>query len=260
MGIEVHVLRIIVHLYQRTGGTYLRGIAVFLPFAVLPVIRTGRVHGSYRVEKILRIVDTVVLEGRAEHAEVTLQTVIKGLLLHVYLCHKVAVALVAYDAAVAYEAERSTIVGLRIAAAEGEVVVLQDACTGNGLVEIGIAPLVVVILSPLPYSSGILGGTEHLQTLVHGLQAETAVVGDLESLARTLLCLDLNNARCTTRPVLGCLGGILQYGETLDVGRIDGSKSRHIARYAVDDDQRVVAAHDGGGTAHPHRVEHGDAV
>ena len=45
MGIEVHVLRIIVHLYQRTGGTYLRGIAVFQPFTVLAVIRASRVHG-----------------------------------------------------------------------------------------------------------------------------------------------------------------------------------------------------------------------
>lgn len=82
----------------------------------------------------------------------------------------------------------------------------------------------------------------------------------MESLARTLLRLHLDDTRRTARPVERSLGSVLQYGETLDVGGIDGGKGSHIGSHPVDDDKRVVAAHDGSGAAHTDRIEHGDAV
>ena len=126
--------------------------------------------------------------------------------------------------------------------------------------EISIVPLVVILQPILLGSSHIFGGIQHLHTLVHRLDAIVALVGDLESLARTLLGGHLDDTRCTTRTIERGLGSILQHRETLDVGRIDGGKGSHIGGDAIDDDQWVVATHDGGGTTHSHTVEHGDAV
>ena len=149
-------------------------------------------------------------------------------------------------------AEGSAIVALRSTTAEGEIMVLHISGSGNGFGEIGIKSLIVIFQPKLLRSSDVFGGIQHLHTLVHRLDAIVALVRNLESLTRSLLGLHLDNARSTTRTIKSGFTGILQHGKTFDISWIDSSKRCHIRGYAIDDDQRVVAAHDGSGTTNPH--------
>ena len=157
-------------------------------------------------------------------------------------------------------AEGSTIVALQSTAAEGEIMVLHISGTGDGLAEIGIKSLVVIFQPILLRCSNVFGGIEHLHTLVHRLNAIVALVRNLESLARSLLGLHLDNTRSTTGTIESGFAGIFQHGKAFDISRIDSSKRCHIRCNAIDDNQRVVDAHDGSGTTNSHRVQHGNTV
>ena len=157
-------------------------------------------------------------------------------------------------------AEGSPIVALRSTTAEGEIMVLHISGSGDCLAEIGIKSLIAIFQPKLLRSSDVFGGIQHLHTLEHRLDAIVALVRNLKSLTRSLLGLHLDNARSTTRTIKSGLTGILQHGKAFDISRIYRSKRCYIRGYTIDDDQWVVAAHDGSGTTNPHRVEHGNTV
>ncbi len=90
-------------------------------------------------------------------------------------------------------AEGSTIVALRSSSTESQVMVLDIACSGNRLMEIGIISLVVVFQAILLGGGNIFGGIQHLHALVHGIDAIIAFVRNLKSLARALLGLHLDD-------------------------------------------------------------------
>ena len=147
-------------------------------------------------------------------------------------------------------AEGSTIIGCRITATESKVMILDIACSGDSLMEIGIISLVAIFQAILLRSSDIFSGIQHLHALTHCLDAIVALVRDLESLTCSLLGLHLDNTRSSTRTIHCRFAGILQDSKALDVGWIDGGKRRHIRSYTINDDQRVIASHDGSSTTH----------
>ena len=138
--------------------------------------------------------------------------------------------------------------------------VVHQACACYHLVGVGVVASVVAIYSQSLCCGNILSGIEHVEVFVHLLKADIALIRDLEAAPRAFLCLYLNHTRCTARAVHGCLGRILQYAKTLDVGRVYCGKRKHVRSHAIDKYQRVVASDDGGGATDTHAVEHGHSV
>ena len=53
---------------------------------------------------------------------------------------------------------------------------------------------------------------------------------------------DFYHTGCTSRTVLCGFGSVFQDGKTLNIRRVNGGKHTQVAKYSVDDNQRVVAA------------------
>ncbi len=90
-------------------------------------------------------------------------------------------------------AEGSSIVALRGSTAERQIMVLDIACSGNRLVEVGIISLVVIFQAILLGGGNIFGSIQHLHALIHRIDAIIAFVRNLKSLARALLGLHLDD-------------------------------------------------------------------
>ena len=100
--------------------------------------------------------------------------------------------------------------------------VLNKAGSGDDIVEVVFVSAVVGV-HPEAFGSGkIFVSRQHVEFLRHPLHTDIGLIRNLKSLARAFLRLHFDDARRTARTVECCLGSILQYGETLDVGRIDG--------------------------------------
>lgn len=128
------------------------------------------------------------------------------------------------------------------------------------LIEIGVVAAVVAVHAQRLCHRNIFGGIEHVEVTVHPFELHVAFVRNLEAAPRAFLGLHLYDTRGSARAVHGCFGGVLQDAETLNVGRIDGRKRKHIGCDTVYQHQGVVAAYDGRGAAHAHTVEHGHTV
>ena len=108
--------------------------------------------------------------------------------------------------------------------------------------------------------SKILACRQHFQLLRHRLYAHIRLVGYLEALARALLGLHLYHTRCSARAIQSRFCRILKHGKTLYVGWIDGRQGGYVARHAVYNHKRVVAANYRGGTTHTYRRQLRHAV
>ena len=260
MRIEREIL-LVVALQQQGGGTcYLGRIAVPLPAVTDLAERHGGIHRRRGVGKHLQIVDLVVLLGRSEDPEVDLQLLVEGELGDVQLGGEIAVVLVPDDRLSPHIAQRSTVVRCPAAAAEGDVMRIDKACPHDFLLEIGIISFIDIDQPQRLRRPDIPGGIQHVEPFVHVLETYRPVVIDLEPAALAALRPHLDDTRCTPRTVLGGLGGVLENREALDVGGVDGRQGGKVGGDTVDDDQRVVAAGKGGGTAHAHTRQHGHAV
>ena len=101
---------------------------------------------------------------------------------------------------------------------------------------------------------------QHFQALIDRCHAETAVIAYPRFTLHSFLGRNLDDAGCTPRTVLRRFGSILQDSEALYVRRINGCKHRNIAEYAVDDNQRVVAAGQRGSAAQAYGIQSGRTV
>ena len=144
--------------------------------------------------------------------------------------------------------------------AESQIMVLHLSSTGNCLTKIGIVAFIIILEPYFLRSSNVFCGIEHLHTLTHGLKSVVPLVRDLKSPTRSFLGLYLYDARGATRSIKSRFTGILQHRKTFNISRINSSKRSHIRCHPIDNNQRIVAAHDRRGATHTHRVEHGHSV
>ena len=100
--------------------------------------------------------------------------------------------------------------------------VLNKSGSGDDIIEVVVMSTVVGIHAELLCGGKIFASRQHVEFLRHPLHTDIGLIRNLKSLARAFLRLHFDDARRTARTVECCLGSILQYGETLDVGRIDG--------------------------------------
>ena len=126
--------------------------------------------------------------------------------------------------------------------------------------EVGISAFVDDAHTQVAGRLSELVGVEHVEILVSTLETHAAVVGYMELFGLTLSRHHLYDACSTAATILRCLRGILQDGEALDVGRVDGAQRDDVRLYTVDHHQRVVAARERGGTTHAHSRQHGLVV
>ncbi len=134
VGVEVHVLRVVLLGEQGARRIDFRGCAVFRAL----VAADGRVLRRGGVEQGLLVEDTLGLLRRAEHAEVDVEMAVEGLLRDVELGHEVVHALHVDDRAVVHEGQGSAVAGGLSAAAEGDVVVLHESRARDGVGEVGV--------------------------------------------------------------------------------------------------------------------------
>ena len=100
--------------------------------------------------------------------------------------------------------------------------VLNKSGSGDDIIEVVVMSTIVGIHAELLSGGKIFAGRQHVEFLRHPLHTDIGLIRNLKSLARAFLRLHFDDARRTALTVECCLGSILQYGETLDVGRIDG--------------------------------------
>ena len=91
-------------------------------------------------------------------------------------------------------------------------------------------------------------GTHHVVAFIHIRETERAVVVHPQFARTTFLRGDINHTRCTAGTELRGFGGILQDGETLDVGRKDRLEQGQAAHHTIHDDEWVVGSRQRGGT------------
>ena len=137
------------------------------------------------------------------------------------------------------------------------MMILHKACPLDGFAEVRIIAHVNIRTCKEICRLSEFVGIHHLCTLEDLFKSDAAVIGDLEFLVAALLRGHLDDACSTTATVLGCLGGIFQDGETLNVGRVDGGEDGQVCRYTIDDDERVVLARQRGCTTYTHCRDHG---
>ena len=254
MRIEVHLLLVAAFGKHRTWRIDAISRTILGPVALgIACGRICRILAGSRVEQHLRIEDVVVLICRAKHTEVTLKTVVEGMLCDVYLCHKVVVVLCLYYGVMVDISKRGTIVGLIRTATESQVMVLHKSRPGYHIIEVGVVAAVVGIHTELLCCGNVLVGRQHIEFLRHRLEADISLIGYLETLACTLLGLHLNYTRSATRTIKSRFGRILKHRKALYVGRINGRQCGNVARHTIYNDKRVVAANYRRGTTHTHR-------
>ena len=166
MGIEVHLLLV------ATFGKYGRrridmiGRTVLYPVAVgVASGRICRVLASGGVEQHLSVEYVIVLVRRAEHTEVADETVVESMLRDIYLCHEIVIVLGLYYGVMVDVAERRTIVRLLRATAESQVMVLDEAGSGDYVVEVVFVSAVVGIYPEAFGCSEILVSRQHFEFL-----------------------------------------------------------------------------------------------
>ena len=196
----------------------------------------------------------MVLERRAEYAEVARKLVVKRFLRNVYLCHEYSVVFVSDDGVMIHHSERSSVVGLWVSAAECQVMIVHHARMGDGLIEVRVISGIVAMHSHGFGCSHVFGGIEHLQAFIHLLETHVSFVRNLESSPGAFLGLHLYYTRGSARAVHGGFGSVLQYPEALYIGGVDGRKGSYIRSYAIYKHQRVVSSGDRGSTTHTHAV------
>ena len=257
MGVEVSVLLVVLHFEhgQRVRYPLCFGHIVERSVCVSSVVEGG-VEGVGRVEQFRLEGQSPVFLDAGKDAQVNGQSVAEGLLRHVEFGDIVSQSVGLDDRLVVNQSDGRAITACLGAATEGHVVVLHESRAGDGVAIVGGVSAVddvdVHVLCRFPETVG----REHVVLFVDRLKTDVAVVGDMEPSALALLGRHLDHAGCSTAAILRCLGGILQDGETLDVGGIDGGERRQVRRHAVDDHQRVVAARERCGSAHTHRRHH----
>ena len=215
------------------------------------VLRGGRVEQPLRVEYLF------VGQGRAEHAEVDGEPMVESLLHEIKFCCKIAIFVGFHWHLMFHNAHRGTVVGLFIATCKGQMMVLNETCSGDGGGEIVVFTTVVIAQSPRSSCRNISLSVQHLEVFIHRFEADISVVRDAKLPFQPLNGRNEDDARCPSRTVLSRFRSIFQHFERQNVGRIDGRQRGNIARNAIDHHQRVVSAGERSRSAHPHTVEHG---
>ena len=95
-----------------------------------------------------------------------------------------------------------TIVGLLRTTTEGDMMILHEACALDGLVEVGVIPLVDDVESELRGRLTELVGVEHLYPFEHRFKSDVTVVGDVELLLLATLRGHLDDTSSTSRAIL----------------------------------------------------------
>ena len=120
--------------------------------------------------------------------------------------------------------------------------ILLQSCLLNLFLEIGIVPFVQNGNASFRcYAAEFITG-QHFQILVDGGNPEATVVSHLCPATHPFFGGDFYHTGCTSRAVLCGFGSVFQNGKTLNVRRVNGGKHTQVAKYSVDDNQRVVAA------------------
>ena len=260
MRVERKVLLVVAFQEQGCGGCYLRRVAVALPAVSDLTESHGRIHCRCGVGKHLEIVYLVILLGSPEDPEVNLQLLVKGKLRDIQLCREITVVLVPDYRLSPHITQRSTVVRLLTSTAESNMMCIDKACPYHLLLEISVKSLVYIVQSQCLCCTDILGRIQHSETFIYVFETYCPVIIDLELAALATLRPYLDDTRRTPRTVLGRLGGILENGKALDVGRINGRQGGQVGRHSINDDQRVVAAGKRGSTTHTHACQHGHTV
>ena len=126
-----------------------------------------------------------------------------------------------YHALVVHETQRHTVARRIASAHECHMMVLHETRLLYLFLPISIVSLVDEH-EPCVLEHAAIGiGREHIQVLVHTVDAETGIVTHTRSTLHALLGGHFNHTRCTTAAILRRLGSIFHDGETLDIGRID---------------------------------------
>ena len=202
----------------------------------------------------------MVLERRSEYSELSSKSIVEGFLGHVNFCDKNAIVHLLDDCVVVHQAEWGTIVWLRCAPAECEIVIIYKSCAGNDLISVRVEPSVIAIDAQSLCGGNIFCGVEHFQMFVHPLETYISFIGYLKTTSCSFFRFDFNHTWRSTWTVHCCLRGILQYPETLDVCRVDGWKGEHVRSDPVNQHQGIIATDNGCRTTHPHAIEHSHPV
>ena len=128
--------------------------------------------------------------------------VVEGHLGDVEFGDDVTIVLRLDDRLMALKAHGSTIVGLLRTTTEGDMMVLHEACTLDGLVEVGVIPLVDDVESEMLGRLTELVGVEHLYPFEYRFKSDVTIVGDVELLLLATLCGHLDNTSSTSRAIL----------------------------------------------------------
>ena len=259
-----HVGRLVagaaVHERQRVGDLVGIGEAVVAAACIAALVVGGIPRGG-AVEGLLLVVDGGgVFLNVAKHAHVDVQQVVEHRLVHAHVAGEVAHALVHNHALVVDIAQGHAVAVAGVAAREGHVVVVLEAGVLYGLLPVGVVALVDEHEAAAGARLAIAVGPEHVEVFVHRGDACGAVVAHARCAGCAFLGGDLDHAAGAAAAIHGGLGGVAQYLEALDVGRVDARQGRQVAQHAVDDHERVVAAGERGGAAQAHGAHGGHAV
>ena len=138
--------------------------------------------------------------------------------------------------------------------------VLLDACLLDGLLKVGIVTEIHHLVTKGCGCPTIGIGIEHVQVAVSVGNAEDTAIIDMRLASRTALGDDVDDTRGTPRAILSRLRSILKDSETLDVGGIERSQHRKVARHTVHHDEGFVAAGERSGTTQADGFKSGSTV
>ena len=164
------------------------------------------------------------------------------------------------NSAVVHVADGCAVTGALSAARERYVMVLNESRARDSHRKIGVISPVVIAHTQSLCRRTVGVCTKHFEIFIHAFEAQTAVIGDVELGAASLLCRHFDDARCPTAAVRSGFGGILQDGKALYISGVNAVQRGNIAVHAVNNNKRVVASGQRRGAAHAHRTEHSHAV
>ena len=224
MRVEMHRLVVLLNVQQTHRMAYLAriGIAAITARSVA-FIRESGIECRGRIERLLHIVQVLVMSQRAEQTQIERQPFGQHVLRHIHFGGQIARPHLADDTVVLAITDCAAITaGLR-SPADGNMMIMNQTRSYDSPLPVRRTAAVHDLHTAAARQHSVLVRIQHPEELIRVRETYITRVRDMDLPFRPAACPNFDHTRRAAGSVLSRLSGILQYSETFYIARKNSS-------------------------------------
>ena len=224
MRIEMHRLVVFLNIQQTHRMAYLARVRIAAITArSIAFIRKSGIECRGRIERLLHVVQVLVVSQRAEQTQIERQPFGQHVLRHIHFGGQIASPHLADDTVVLAETDRAAVTAVLRTAADRNMMIVYQPGANDRPLPVRRSSAVRNLHATGISQSSILIRIQHSQKLIRVRETYITRVRDMDLPFRPAPRAHFDHTRRAAGSVLSRLSGILQYSETFYIARKNSS-------------------------------------